>query len=196
MAAQLRILLFILSFSVSAKALDVRDSQFHFRTGMLNGKYSGTFEGDFSVTAALDMEFEFFVLSNGAVPFRFIQAMDSPDSRPFYTYAGSGYRYYWRSRGMYSFQKMEGVMIEALPRYRMYLGAEAGVAQVLVKSFGPNVQSVANMFEVGVNVGAIYQITRKLGVEGQAGTTFGYGVSSTPTNGSTVRALIGASYFF
>jgi hypothetical protein len=86
--------------------------------------------------------------------------------------------------------------VESMPKYRIYIGGDAGIAQVLVKSFGPNVQSVANMLEIGVNFGAIYQVNRKLGIEAQAGATFGYGISSTPTNGSTARALIGASYFF
>ena len=196
MVKRLSLILFSLVMANVALALDIRKSQFHLRTGLVNGKYSGTFDGDFSVTSALDLEFEFFLGHDGALIFRFTQAMDSPDSRPFYTFAGSGYRYYWRSRGMYSMQQTEGLMIESLPKFRMYVGGDAGIAQVLVRSFGPNVQSVANMFELGVNVGAIYQVSRRFGVEGQAGATLGYGISSTPTNGSTNRVLLGASYYF
>lgn len=196
MVAPLKLVILSLFICSSSWALNIKNSQFHFRTGMLNGKYSGIFEGDFQVSSALDLEFEFFVANDGSVIFRLTQAMDNPDSRPFYTYAGSGFRKYWRSKGMSSTQAAEGVIIESIPKWRFYVGGDMGIAQVLVRSFGPNVQSVANMLDVGLNVGTIFQVSKKFGLEAHAGATYGYGISSTPTNGSTIRMLFGASYYF
>jgi hypothetical protein len=65
-----------------------------------------------------------------------------------------------------------------------------------VKSFGPTVQAVANMVDLGFNVGGIYQLTESFGVELHGGLAFGYGMSSTHANGHTERLMIGATYFF
>lgn len=182
--------------NVEVEAVSVRKSQIHLRFGMLTGSFSGTFEGDFEVPAAVDVDYELFVANDGSVVFRFLQGLDNPDSIPFYTYAGTGYRYYWNSKGPSTIQKGDGLFIESIPRVRYYLGMDLGIAQVLVKSFGPNVQSVANMLDAGINVGAIYQLNKNFGLEAQGGYSVGYGISSTPVNGNTQRLLLGGSYYF
>ena len=176
--------------------VSVRKSQLHFRMGYVAGQYSGVFDGDFKVYGAFDLDYELFLSSDASVSFRFIQALDNPDSVPFYTYAGVGYKYYWRSKGPLTIQKGDGIFIESIPKLRFYTGVDLGVAQVLTKSFGPNVQSVSNMTDVGINVGANYQISRNFGLEAHTGITYGYGFSSTPVNGRTQRFLLGGSYYF
>ena len=173
-----------------------RDSQMHFRVGTLNGSYDGTFEGDFEVSNTFDLEYEAFVSNTGSVAFRFIQALATPSSKPFYTYAGSGFRYYFFSKGVFTEQSGNGFSYSASPKFRFYGGVDVGISQVIVKTFGANVQSVANMSDAGVNLGAIYQVLGRLGVEAHVGATWGYGISSTPTNGNTQRFFLGASYYF
>ena len=178
------------------EVVTVRKSQLHLRLGYVGGQYSGTFEGEFEVFMALDLDYELFLSNDGSVIFRFIQALDDPDTVPFYTYAGAGYRYYWKSKGPITIQQGDGLFIESVPKLRYYSGIDLGVAQVLTKSFGPNVQSVSNMTDIGVNVGAIYQVSRDFGVEAHAGASLGYGFSSTPVNGRTQRLLLGGTYYF
>lgn len=182
-------------FVNSAQANDIRKSQLHVRTGILSGEYKGTFNGNFEVTSALDFDYEIFIANSTSVLFRFLQGLDS-DSRPFYTYAGSGMRYFFNSKGTSADQSEGGLSIVSRPRIRTYLGGDFGVAQVIVRSFGPNVQSVANMLDIGANLGAIWQINDNLGLEVHLGTSVGYGMSSTPQNGNSTRMFIGGSYFF
>ena len=191
---RLNLILFILFFH-GLHFAHAMQSQVHLRTGLLNGSYDGIFEGEFDISAAMDVDYEFFVSNDTTGLFRFIQGLDS-DSRPFYTYAGAGMRYYWRSKGMYTEQQDVGMFISSRPRLRFYVGGDLGVSQVIVKSFGPNVQSVANMTDIGANIGAIRQLNDRFGLEAHLGFSYGYGLSSTPTNGNTTRVFVGASYFF
>ncbi|MCB0350321.1 MAG: hypothetical protein KDD38_04000 [Bdellovibrionales bacterium] len=186
---------FVLMFlSQNAQA---RKSQLHVRTGLMTGSYNGTFQGTWEVSNAFDLEYELFVANDGAMLFRLMQGIDTPDSRPFYTFGGVGFRHYFRSgKGSFSEQEDSGMFISTRPRIRFYAGIDAGISQVIVKSFGPNVQSVANMLDININVGAIYQINDSFGLEGHLGYSGGYGISSTPTNGNTQRYFLGGTYFF
>ena len=47
-------------------------TQVHVRTGMLAGKYTGLFSGEFNLTGAFDMDIEFFLSQTGSLLFRFI----------------------------------------------------------------------------------------------------------------------------
>ncbi len=187
----------MLAIHFSTVVAYARKSQFHLRTGLLTGSYNGTFKGTWDVSNAFDLEYEQFIANDGSLLFRFVQGIDTPDSRPFYTYAGVGFRHYFRSgKGSYSEQQEGGIYISTRPKIRFYTGADMGISQVIVKSFGPNVQSVANMMDVNVNLGSIYQVNDSFGVEAHLGYSGGYGISSTPTNGNTQRYFLGGTYFF
>lgn len=189
-------ILFLFLMPNSVWANQESEFQLYVRTGVIEGSYDGTFEGNFTVNLALDIGGEYFVAPDGSVLARFILALDSPDSVPFYTYTGSGFRHYFEGRGPSSEQSDGTLSISLRPKLRTYIAGEIGIAQVIVKSFGPVVQSVASLVEFGVNTGAIYQISNKLGLEAQIGGTLGYGVSSTSVSGSTLRALAGITYFY
>lgn len=184
------------SFTGLAQAHDQSRFQMFVRSGMIQGEYDGTFSGEFTVNLALDIGAEYYVGPEGAVLVRFIQALDSPNSVPFYTYAGSGMRHYYMGRGPYNVQSDETTFISSRPKIRAYVGGELGVAQVIVKTFGQVLQSVANMAEFGLNTGAIYQVNDNLGLEVHVGGTLGYGISSTSASGHTLRGLVGITYFF
>lgn len=183
---------------VSFPAFAHEESQFQIvlRSGQVNGNYNGVFSGSFQVNLALDLGVEYFTSTDTAVIVRFIEALDSPDSVPFYTYMGSGQKFYLSGRGPYNVQSDKTTYISARPKLRYYAAWELGVAQVIVKTFGPVIQSVANMAEAGANVGAIYQITDKFGLDVQVGGTLGFGISSTSVNGSTTRFLAGVTHYF
>lgn len=194
---RLLVLLLLSMLTISVQSAHARKSQAHVRTGLMTGSYNGTFEGSWEVSNAFDLEYELFVANDGAILFRFVQGIDTPDSRPFYTYGGMGFRHYLNyGKGSYSEQQDSGMYISTKPRIRYYVGADMGISQVIVRSFGPNVQSVANLVDVNVNLGAIYQITDSFGAEAHLGYSSGYGISSTPTNGNTQRYFIGGTYFF
>lgn len=185
-----------LGFIGVAQSHDQSRFQMFVRSGMIQGEYDGTFSGEFTVNLALDIGAEYYIGPDGAVLVRFIQALDSPNSVPFYTYAGSGMRHYYMGRGPFNVQSDETTFISSRPKVRAYVGAEIGVAQVIVKTFGQVLQSVANMAEFGLNTGAIYQVSDRLGIEAHVGGTLGYGISSTSASGHTLRGLVGVTYFF
>ena len=192
----LRIILAVVVFLVATESAWARNSQLHVRTGILNGKFNGLFSGSFMLNGAVDVDYEMFLSNDTSFLFRFIQGFDSPDSRPFYTYAGTGARSYFWGKGTMVDQSDTTLQITSHPTLRAYVGGDVGISQVVVKSFGPTVQAVANMVDIGVNVGAIYQMTRHFGLEVHGGLSFGYGMSSTHANGHTERLLLGVTYFF
>lgn len=185
-----------LGFTLPAFAHEESKFQIVLRAGQVSGNYNGVFSGSFKVDLALDLGVEYFTSTDTAVIVRFVEALDSPDSVPFYTYMGSGQKFYLSGRGPYNVQSDKTTYISARPKLRYYAAWELGVAQVIVKTFGPVIQSVANMAELGANVGAIYQITDNFGIDAQIGGTLGFGISSTSVNGSTTRFLAGISHFF
>ncbi|MCB0364616.1 MAG: hypothetical protein H6624_08700 [Bdellovibrionaceae bacterium] len=173
-----------------------RATQLHFRTGLIYGDFSGQFSGSFSVPTALDIDYEVFTHNNRSYHFRFTQAVELPDSTPFYTYGGAGYRYYMDSKGILADQSEPGILISSVPRWRYYAGFDAGIAQVVVQSFGSIVQAVSSMMDLGLNFGLMYQVGTNLSLEVQAGTSFGYSFSSVPEQGFTGRFFVGGAYFF
>jgi hypothetical protein len=191
-----RILILLAVFLAMTDLAHARKSQLHVRTGILNGKFNGLFTGKFELNGAVDVDYEMFLSNDTSFLFRFIQGFDSPDSRPFYTYAGTGARRYIWGKGTSMDQSDATLQITSHPTMRVYIGGDLGISQVIVKSFGPTVQAVANMVDLGFNVGGIYQLTESFGVELHGGLAFGYGMSSTHANGHTERLMIGATYFF
>lgn len=191
-------LLFLAVMTLAQTAFANEESKFEMvlRSGIIKGNYNGVFDGSFQVNLAFDLGVEYFTTPDSSVIVRFIEALDSPDSVPFYTYMGSGQKYYLSGRGPYNVQSDATTFISARPKLRYYASWEIGIAQVIVKTFGPVIQSVANMAEAGLNVGAIYQISDTFGIDLQAGGTLGFGISSTSVNGNTTRLLAGITHFF
>lgn len=173
-----------------------RASQLHLRTGLVYGDYGGQFSGNFSVPTALDIDYEVFTHNNRSYHFRFTQAIQLPDSVPFYTYGGGGYRFYFDSKGIVGNQSEPGILISTSPRWRYCVGVDAGIAQVVVQTFGSIVQAVSNMLDIGVNGGLMYQVGENLSLELQVGGSFGYSFSSVPEQGATGRLFLGGAYFF
>lgn len=195
----LRVFLFISLASVAMKASEVGNiSEIHARTGMVNGKFVGpTVEssGSFSVLTTLDVEYEKHTQTQQSYLLRGIIAYDQKTALMDYFYAGIGGRYYFQSQGRPLVDTYANDMIRSIPRWRFYGGWDAGLSQVLVITRGPVFQTYSTLFDVGVNGGAIYQLSDRVGLDFQLGYSFGYGFSSVAVVGNTVRALFGATFF-
>jgi hypothetical protein len=173
-----------------------RQSQFAFRIGPVYGNYHGPIEGDFYVPGALDMEYSTFMENDKALIFRAMLALELPESKPYYTYAGTGFRFYNGSKGMSVDQSEENFTLSILPTRRYYWGVDVGISQAIVESYGTVLQAVSAMIDVGVHVGATFQINDKIGVDVLAGASGGFGFSSVGVTGSTTRGLVGLTYSF
>ncbi|MEQ1875609.1 MAG: hypothetical protein ABL958_03120 [Bdellovibrionia bacterium] len=189
----LAVLLLVLSASM---AFADDNTQLHVRTGLLDGKYFGATSGDFQVTSTLDIDHETFIANRRSRVFRAILGIDLISAKPFYTYAGTGMRFYVNSKGMRFDRSDDQYALMSYPRYRYYFGWDAGIAQVIVRSLGKVLQVVSSMIDIGVCGGAVWQVDRDFGIDLHVGVTSGYGFSSVAVVGYTTRALLGMTYYF
>ena len=177
----------------------LHDSEFHFRAGLLSANFSTgqqNLNGQFTVPNALDFEYEIFSGTRSSFIIRSILAYETGSARLRYGYTGVGRRLYLFSNGA-GFEATEGgSRIVLTPRWRYYLGGDLGVSQAVITEVGPVLDGDTAMFDFNVNVGTVYQINRSLGLELQVGYGLGYGFSSIPVTAYTLRAVVGASYFF
>lgn len=192
-------LVFILLLIDTAIAAE-KNSKFqgHFRSGLLSASFSGSdsTDGSFSIPNAFDVEMEFFTSTRNAFIVRTTMAMDFSESKVRYTYGGGGQRYYFANPGLPARAFERGDAVIATPKIRYYAGYEVGIAQVLVLEFGPVLSTFSTVLEVGGNTGAIYQIGKNFGIEGQLGLGYGFGFSSVTVSGLVIRTFIGGSYSF
>lgn len=172
------------------------ESQLHVRMGLVQGAYTGPEDGQFQIPTALDLEYEIFKANKRALIFRSIIAMELETSKPFYTYFGSGYRFYFGSKGMQVDKTDDNINITSVPKWRYYWTIDAGISQAIIRSLGKVLQVTSTMIDIGANIGTTYQIDRRLALELQLGATTGQGFSSVSVIGYSVRALGGVVYHF
>lgn len=184
-------------FLSSAAASDPSPrGQLHFRTGPISGKFSGASNGDFSVKIPLDFAYEYFTGSRSSWLVRTILANDSSQGRVAYAYSGFGFRGYFRSRGPRVDSGMGGESIQISPNRRYYYGLDLGISQVLLKVVGSVLEIRTAMIDFGPNLGVIQQVSKNVGVELHFGYTMGMGFSSVTASGSTLRTMLGVSYYY
>ena len=171
-------------------------SQFHFRTGMVSGNFGGAVSGSFSVTNSMDFDYEIFSATKRSWVLRSIMAYDLTEARLMYAYTGVGRRFYIKSNGMMFDDAQGGNRVSAVPKMRYYLGFDAGISQVVVKTFGTVLQASSALLDLGGHAGLIYQVSKAVGVDAQFGYTIGQGFSSVTVGAKTMRVLLGVSYFF
>jgi hypothetical protein len=193
MSAKFLLVFLVFLFSTVSFA---EDTQLHVRMGLLSGKYTGPENGQFNIPNAFDLEYESFKANNRSLTFRGIIAMELKTSKPFYTYFGSGYRWYFASKGMQVERADENVVVTAVPRARYYFGVDVGISQAIIRSLGRVLQVVSTMVDIGPHIGATYQVDRRLALEAHIGVTTGQGFSSISVIGFSTRALGGFVYHF
>jgi hypothetical protein len=177
----------------------VTGAQAHFRAGLLSGSYStsdSSLAGSYSVATTFDLEYEAFLDARGSFLLRATFAQDLATSRLMYSYAGVGRRWYFGSTGMATSSQDGTVQAVILPRWRYFAGGDLGVSQVVVKTFGTVLQANSALVELGGHVGTIYQVSRSVGIEAYGGATLGLGFSAIAVGARSLRAFLGASYYF
>ncbi|MFZ9595104.1 MAG: hypothetical protein ACO3A2_03410 [Bdellovibrionia bacterium] len=191
-------LLMALSVVPVAQAAPFLGSQFHMRLGLLSSSFYGPTTGSNWVPYTFDLEYEIFSSNRSSYTIRSILSFDISTSRMAYAFTGLGRRYYLNSSGLRYEQEsgISGDRVTTIPRFRTYVGAKLGVSQVRVKDFGPALQIPSTLFDLGPDLGAIYQITPSLGVEMNAGASLGLGFSSVSVTGISYYLFLGGSYFF
>jgi len=173
-----------------------KSSQLNTRLGIVSGRYTGPVEGNFFVPNAIDVEFCLFLKPHKTINFRSLLALELPEAKPFYTYAGIGIRHYLGSSGL-SFNRSEnGFNLSSIPTKRYYIGYDIGISQAIVKSYGTVLQAVSLMLDVGVTAGATYQINGRLGIDLSVGASAAFGFSSVGSVGAIWRAMIGTTYTY
>lgn len=171
--------------------------QFHLRMGMYNGTYSGSGveARGWSVPTTIDTELEVFLTRDKSFNLSASMAMELDTNKVNYTYAGVGQTYYLLSRGRKDIKTEKLVQIKTIPKTRYFWGWNTGIAQVLVIDYGLVLGTYSTTLDVSANGGMIYQISENMGFEARAGIGMGYGFSTVTVTGTTMRMLIGLTYF-
>jgi len=171
-------------------------SQFHFRTGPISGNYSGAAPGSFSILTPLDFDYEQFLSPRSSWVIRMILAHDTQAGRVAYAYSGLGYRGYFWSQAVHVDSGTGAERIEVAPKRRYFYGFDLGISQVLLKTVGPVLETRSALIDFGPSLGVIQQVSRKVGVELHLGYTLGLGFSTVTASGSSLRTLVGLSYYY
>ncbi|MBC7692645.1 MAG: hypothetical protein H7222_12865 [Methylotenera sp.] len=191
---------FAFSLPVEAASL-FKGAQFHFRTGPLSATLSGKAAEvsggrGFSVSNTIDLDGEVFTSSRDSYVIRGILAHDLASAQTMYAYMGVGRRFYLWSNGMVVETMEKGTSVTSVPKWRYYVGADAGFARVVAFNYGPVLEVASTLIDIGVHGGAIYQMTKSLGIDLHLGKSMGFGFSSVTVGCSTTRMFLGLSYFF
>lgn len=175
--------------SIGSNQLDVH-------LGMVSGSFSGlNISGSFSVPMSIDVGYEVFSSAKKSTIFRGILSNDLTTSTIAYSYVGVGRRFYFNSTGMGFESSDDFNQISIIPKRRYYAGIELGSSQVMVKQFGPTLQTQSSLIDFGANVGTIFQVSRTVGIDAQLGLGFGYGFSAVSVSGTITKFLLGVTYF-
>ncbi|OFZ18442.1 MAG: hypothetical protein A2X94_00415 [Bdellovibrionales bacterium GWB1_55_8] len=166
----------------------------HTRVGPMVTSYTGPISNSYSVPATFDFEYEHFVSPTFSYAARSIFAYDFSAARLMYGYAGLGMRRYIYSTGMSFDSSNEGAKISIQPRFQYYIGGDAGISQVVVKTHGTVLQTNSALMDFSACGGAIYKAWRAFGLEAQLGYSMGFGFSSVAVSESHLRFFMGATW--
>lgn len=195
------VLLIIVSFLTNhdkANAGPVKN-HLHLRTGMVSssmGESIGAAGGAFAVVPSFDVEFESFVTDRSAYVLRGIMALDMATTVTRYLFAGVGQRIYLNNRGSALVAVTPEASVIIRPKFRYYVGWDAGVSETVVNVLTASLQSVTTAIDGGGVVGSIYQSSENLGLEASLTMSYAFGFSSVPASGMVMKAFFGASYYY
>ncbi|MGZ3723172.1 MAG: hypothetical protein ACXVA9_09590 [Bdellovibrionales bacterium] len=165
--------------------------QGHLRLGLVNGSFTGAVDGGFSVSTSLEGEGEYLYSSRLSTLARATVSLEGSSGQFKYIYMGLGQRYYLFSRNGAIESNHDGISIEINPRVRYYIEALLGLSQVQVKAVTSTLVAQSTLLEYGGGLGAIYQISKGIGLEGSVGVSKGFAVSSVAVDSLIIRALVG-----
>lgn len=185
-----------IAFTFLSSLAQARPSELHIRTGVFSGKYSGPIENSVNVPGAFDIDYSIFTSSTTAVNFRSINVIQFPKIKNYYNFAGVGMRFFTRGPAYEVNTEEDGFNYQAIPKWRTYFGAELGLAQATVVSYGNVLQTSSSLFMVHLNAGAIYSINSNVGVSTQVNLGLGSGYSSVAVMTYNLMGLAGLCFFF
>jgi hypothetical protein len=171
------------------------EKQIHLREGIVLGSYDGVVTSELSTTAIFDLEYEVFLDNTTSYFIRSMMTMDFDKSAVDYQYLGGGMKYYFLSKGMFFNTITKGTGIVSMPRWRFFAGWAIGTSTVRLQDFGELLQVSSSTFEVGGQIGTIYQVWKSLGVELQYSADVSTGFTSVSVGGSVHRIMFGITYF-
>ena len=183
----------IIFCSTFAKA---RPSELHVRTGGFWGKYTGPIQNEVTVPGVLDIDYSLFTSNTTAVNFRSLVVIEFPKVKNYYNFAGVGLRFFTRGPAYEINTEEDGFNYQAMPKWRTYFGAELGLAQATVISYGNVLQTSSSLLMVHLNAGAIYTINSKVGISTQLNFGIGSGYSSVAVMTYNLMGLAGLCFFF
>jgi hypothetical protein len=192
------ILILIMSLPPNSKAeQQFKRTQIHIMAGHISGSFSGATSGDFAVSQALNAEIEFINTPKTSFMFRNIIAFDPETSKNVYSVTSLGQRFYWLGSALpVDVTDINGSKYTIIPKRRFYYGYDVGISQAVIASLGPVLDAVSTMIDLGAYTGMNYQMGQNWGIEAQVGYSKTFGISSVSVNGSTLRFLLGTSFFY
>lgn len=173
------------------------DKQLHFREGLVRGAYDGVgvISDDLETGTLLDMELEFFTSNRRSWFISTTYAMDFKENVMEYTYLGGGANYYVFSNGMHFDHSVEGRTFKSYPKWRYYVGWQAGISSIVLQRIGEFLQINSFGYDFGGHVGINRKIKDKWGVEFRLSYDVTTGFTTVSVGGWTAKALVGLTYY-
>ena len=201
-ASRLLLSSFVFAFLAASGAhtahAQLNNSQLHLRTGYFSSNFNGSgVEGKpYTDIMTINVELEQFQSSRMSHAFRTIVAMDFASAKLMYFNAGYGQRYYLGGSGMNFKREENNITIVSVPKLRYFVGFNAGLSQVIVKSLSPALQIVSSCLDLGLDSGLNYALGTNTALSVSTGASFGWGFSSVAVTGITMHLLVGANYSY
>jgi len=186
----------LISSIASAKTTS---DQFHIKLGMVNsslGTSIGVEGGNFAVVPSFDFEYETFVTSRRSYVLRSTMALDMASTVTRYLFAGIGQRVYMNSRGSQMIAVTPDISIIMQPKFRYYLGWDAGVSTAVVSVLTASLQSVTTAIDGGGVAGVLYQISDNFTFDASMTMSYAFGFSAVPATGLIMKMFFGGAYYF
>ena len=189
-------IIFLTSFELEARTVS---DQLHFKMGMVNstlGTSIGVEGGNFAVVPSFDVEYETFLTSRKSYVLRSIMALDMASTVTRYLFAGVGQRLYVNGRGSQMIAVTPDLSIIMQPKFRYYLGWDAGVSTAVVNVLTASLQSVTTAIDGGGVAGALYQISDNFTFDSSITMSYAFGFSAVPATGMIMKIFFGGAYYF
>lgn len=168
----------------------------HIHMGPVTGSYAGPVASTFQALQSLNFEYEFLKSNKTTNYIRSLMAFDGTKGRLMYFLNAFGVRNYFNSSSKYHRFNKEGESYTYFPRYRFFYGADVGISQVVVQELGTVLQATSTMIDIGGHIGASYHVRPQWALEFIGGYSYGYGFSTVAVTGTTMRIMVGGSYYY
>ncbi len=177
---------------------DTPSTELHVRDGVVQGNFtSGGLSNGFQLGTSLDLGLELIQSRTFSYMIRVAFSYDLDKQYLPYAFTGVGARYYLFSNSRGYAEDEPGIWISKKPNWRFYVGGDLGLSQdVMTLTSSPQLQSSSAFSEIGANLGVIYNIAPKVGIELEGGYSIGYGISTIAVVSGIARLILGMSVYF